>query len=90
MFEDHGQDEIELTQDELNAQQVLGSENRNPDSADRNASRGAAPQTDYGGEAGQYPSEGTQVAVDNRYGIDEEEELKKKIVLYYHTLVSPH
>ena len=29
-----------------------------------------------------------QVAVNSKFGIDEEEELKKKIVLYYHTLVS--
>ena len=29
-----------------------------------------------------------QVAVNSKFGVDEEEELKKKIVLYYHTLVS--
>ena len=36
----------------------------------------------------QQQIDAAQVAVNSKFGVDEEEELKKKIVLYYHTLVS--
>lgn len=41
-----------------------------------------------GQQFSQQQMDAAQVAVNSKFGIDEEEELKKKIVLYYHTLVS--
>ena len=81
MFEDHdGSEDIELTQDDLRQHGDDG-----PHYPGDNAYNGQ----DYGGEDGQ-DTENNQNGqiVDSKFGVDEEEELKKKIVLYYHTLVS--
>ena len=111
MFEDHGQDEVDLTHDEAGARDgrdnvpsdgQLISDVANSDQLVDNNDNEAQPRDSevdgdeneenatYGDEEGsQDPTEvdGNQ-EVANQVGVNEEEELKMKIVLYYHTLVS--
>ena len=102
MFEDHGQDEADLTQDDINAAAPGDAQDsvQNRDLNGQQNDNGAgdfANSNDYGneledGQESHLETEGgvAQVGFEAQTGIDEEEELKMKIVLYYHTLVSQH
>ena len=68
-------------------------EQRTPAEYDQEEEEVVEEEEEDGQQFSQQQIDAAQVAVNSKFGVDEEEELKKKIVLYYHTLVSkntPH
>ena len=97
MFEDHGQDEGDVTHDDLNAGDpesaakltAEAQEEQSPDNAFGSERQDAEYGEQEDGQTSEGPTEGgPQAGFEAQTGTDEEEELRMKIVLYYHTLVS--